>query len=95
MLYFMKASKCKVCGHEHWGSEHVWAKATEASAPAQAKAVETKVEAKAEETPVELVGLSFRMPADFVREFKREALERGVKLNALLVAAFRALKAGS
>jgi hypothetical protein len=32
----------------------------------------------------ELVPLQFRMPPDFVRAFKQEALNRGMKLNELL-----------
>jgi len=36
----------------------------------------------------ELVPLQFRMPPEFVRAFKQEALNRGVKLNELLKIAF-------
>ncbi len=32
----------------------------------------------------ELVPLQFRMPPEFVRAFKQEALDRGMKLNELL-----------
>ena len=43
----------------------------------------------------ELVPMNFKMPADFVKKFKREALERDMKLNELLVAIFEAyLKKG-
>jgi hypothetical protein len=39
----------------------------------------------------ELVPLQFRMPREFVRAFKLEALNRGVKLNGLLELCFRNL----
>ncbi len=38
----------------------------------------------------ELVPMNFKMPPDFVKRFKREALERDMKLNELLRAAFEA-----
>ena len=38
----------------------------------------------------ELVPMNFKMPPDFVKRFKREALERDMKLNVLLRAAFEA-----
>jgi hypothetical protein len=37
----------------------------------------------------ELVPLQFRMPPDFVRAFKQEALDRGEKLNELLNTIFQ------
>ena len=36
----------------------------------------------------ELVPMQFRMPPDFVRAFKQAALDRDMKLNELLNAAF-------
>jgi hypothetical protein len=36
----------------------------------------------------ELVPLQFRMPPDFVREFKQAALDANLKLNELLKACF-------
>lgn len=36
----------------------------------------------------ELVPMQFRMPPDFVRAFKQEALNRDMKLNELLNAVF-------
>ena len=39
----------------------------------------------------ELVPIQFKMPADFVRRFKQEALDRGVKLNELFNMSFHAL----
>jgi len=36
----------------------------------------------------ELVPLQFRMPAEIVRSFKQEALNRGMKLNELFIAIF-------
>lgn len=36
----------------------------------------------------ELVPMQFRMPPDFVKAFKQAALDRGMKLNELLKAAF-------
>ncbi len=36
----------------------------------------------------ELVPMQFRMPPDFVKSFKRAALERDMKLNELLQACF-------
>jgi hypothetical protein len=36
----------------------------------------------------DLVPLQFRMPPEFVRAFKQAALDRGMKLNELLAAAF-------
>lgn len=90
-LEFMKASFCPICKHEHWGSEHVWG-----NEPPAPKVVGRKVSVlEASVVEPELVGLSFRMPSEFVREFKREALGRGMKLNELLVASFRALVGGS
>ena len=38
----------------------------------------------------ELVPMNFKMPPDFVKRFKREALERDMKLNELFEAAFDA-----
>ena len=38
----------------------------------------------------ELVPMNFKMPPDFVKRFKREALERDMKLNELLRAIFEA-----
>ena len=38
----------------------------------------------------ELVPMNFKMPPDFVKRFKREALERDMKLNELFEAAFNA-----
>jgi len=38
----------------------------------------------------DLVPLQFRMPADFVKEFKQEALNQDMKLNELFAACFRA-----
>lgn len=44
---------------------------------------------RADETPAEdLVPLQFKMPREFVRAFKAEALKRDMKLNALLKACF-------
>lgn len=40
----------------------------------------------------ELVPLQFRMPPDFVHEFKQEALNRGMKLNELLVYCFHEIR---
>jgi hypothetical protein len=40
----------------------------------------------------ELVPLQFRMPPEFVRAFKQEALNRGLKLNGLLELCFRDFK---
>lgn len=40
----------------------------------------------------ELVPMQFRMPPDFAKEFKLEAVNRGVKLNELLKECFAALK---
>ena len=37
----------------------------------------------------ELVPLQFRMPPEFVRAFKQEALNRGLKLNELLNTVFQ------
>jgi hypothetical protein len=39
----------------------------------------------------ELVPLQFRMPPEFVRAFKQEALNRGLKLNGLLKLCFHDL----
>ena len=39
----------------------------------------------------ELVPLQFRMPPEFVRQFKQAALDRGLKLNELLNACFNEL----
>jgi len=39
----------------------------------------------------DLVPLQFKMPREFVTRFKQEALNRGLKLNALFEAAFQAL----
>ena len=38
----------------------------------------------------ELVPMNFKMPPDFVKRFKREALDRDMKLNELFEAAFNA-----
>ena len=38
----------------------------------------------------DLVPMNFKMPPDFVKRFKREALERDMKLNELFEAAFEA-----
>ena len=38
----------------------------------------------------ELVPMNFKMPQDFVKKFKREALDRDMKLNELFEAAFEA-----
>ncbi len=38
----------------------------------------------------ELVPMNFKMPPDFVKRFKREALDRDMKLNELFEAAFDA-----
>ena len=38
----------------------------------------------------EFVPMNFKMPPDFVKRFKREALERDMKLNELFEAAFLA-----
>ena len=38
----------------------------------------------------ELVPMNFKMPPDFVKRFKREALNRDMKLNELFEAAFDA-----
>lgn len=38
----------------------------------------------------ELVPMNFKMPPDFVKRFKREALEQDMKLNELFEAAFNA-----
>lgn len=40
----------------------------------------------------ELVPMQFKMPPEFVRQFKIEAATRGMKLNELLKASFIALK---
>jgi len=37
----------------------------------------------------ELIPLQFRMPPEFVRQFKQAALDRGLKLNELLNACFK------
>jgi hypothetical protein len=37
----------------------------------------------------ELVSLNFKMPPDFVRAFKRAAVDRDMKLNELLISAFQ------
>lgn len=42
----------------------------------------------------ELVPLNFKMPPDFVKRFKHEALRRDMKLNELLTAAFSAYEEG-
>ncbi len=39
----------------------------------------------------ELVPIQFKMSAEFVRRFKQEALDRGVKLNELFAISFDAL----
>ena len=39
----------------------------------------------------ELIPMQFKMPPEFVRRFKQEALDRGVKLNELFAMAFHAL----
>jgi hypothetical protein len=39
-----------------------------------------------------LVPIQFRMPPDFVQEFKQEALSRGLKLNDLLALSFNELR---
>ena len=39
----------------------------------------------------DLVPMNFKMPPDFVKRFKREALERDMKFNELFEAAFEAL----
>jgi hypothetical protein len=39
-----------------------------------------------------LVPLQFRMPADFVRQFKQEALNRGLKLTDLFALSFKELR---
>ncbi len=38
----------------------------------------------------ELVPLQFRMPAEFVQEFKQAALDRRIKLNEMLKVCFQA-----
>lgn len=38
----------------------------------------------------ELVPMNFKMPPDFVKRFKREALDQDMKLNELFEAAFNA-----
>ena len=40
----------------------------------------------------ELVPMQFKMPPEFVRDFKVYAASNGLKLNALLKASFNALK---
>jgi hypothetical protein len=39
----------------------------------------------------DLIPLQFKMPPEFVKRFKMEALNRGMKLNALFEACFEAL----
>jgi hypothetical protein len=39
-----------------------------------------------------LVPIQFRMPSDFVRQFKQEALNRGLKLNDLFALCFNELR---
>jgi len=39
-----------------------------------------------------LVPIQFRMPADFIRQFKQEALNRGLKLNDLFALSFNELR---
>jgi hypothetical protein len=39
-----------------------------------------------------LVPIQFRMPADFIRAFKQEALDRGLKLNDLFALSFNELR---
>jgi hypothetical protein len=39
-----------------------------------------------------LVPIQFRMPAEFVRQFKQEALNRGLKLNDLFALCFNELR---
>jgi hypothetical protein len=39
-----------------------------------------------------LVPIQFRMPPDFIREFKQEALNRGLKLNDLFALCFNELR---
>jgi hypothetical protein len=39
-----------------------------------------------------LVPIQFRMPPDFVRQFKQEALNRGMKLNDLFELSFNELR---
>jgi hypothetical protein len=40
----------------------------------------------------ELVPMQFRMPPDWVKEFKQAALDRGLKLNEMLKACFAEMK---
>jgi hypothetical protein len=39
-----------------------------------------------------LVPIQFRMPAGFIRRFKQEALNRGLKLNDLFALSFNELR---
>lgn len=39
----------------------------------------------------DLVPIQFKMPPEFIQRFKQEALNRGLKLNALFELAFHAL----
>lgn len=41
----------------------------------------------------ELIPMQFRMPPEFVREFKQVALDRNMKLNELLNSIFHTFKA--
>lgn len=72
------------------------AKALEVSAddliPADARTKRERAAAatrtRAEEPSADLVPLQFKMPREFVRAFKAEALKRDMKLNAFLKSIF-------
>jgi hypothetical protein len=64
-------------------------------APRKARPVGVATRPRGVAPSAELVSMQFRMSPQFAREFKQAALDRNMKLNALLKVAFHAFMKAS